>query len=362
MLRVGILGAGKMGRVYCDAFSRNESCTVSAVYNRTATRGQELAVRHSARYVEEWESVVRSPAIDLIGVCTPTNMHCAQVEAAAQAGKHVLCEKPMAVNHLECDRMTRACNESGVTLMVGFQMRFHPVIRIVSEHLSEIGDVYHVDFNFGMYRPHVDWRHSLTQGGGALKELGCHLFDLCTVWVAPITRISCENNSIERGRETEDHSIVLMRFANDATGYIYCGYEDRREPKICGTLMGVKGQINFTFSPYKTEDAAIRIIDKTGKVARDVPIPIATETNPVYPGHCDSFQQEIDHFVDCVLNNTKPLVGGAEGCGSMEAVCASYTSQRMGKKIDLPLVQFDPTRLQDCFPAFDVREEGVAPR
>ncbi len=357
MFRVGILGAGKMGRIYGDAFSRNEYCTVAAVYNRTAESGRELAARHGARYVGEWEELVRSPDIDLIGVCTPSNLHCAQVEAAAQAGKHILCEKPMANNHMECERMTRACKARGVTLMIGFQMRFHPVVRTVGEHLPNLGDIYHVNFNFGMYRPKMDWRNSLNQGGGALKELGSHLFDLCTLWVAPIAHLSCENNRVEPGREIEDHSIVLMRFANGATGYIYCGYEDRREPKICGVLMGRKGQINLTFSPYKTEDSAVRLIDETGTFVRDIPVSIPVDESPIYPGHCDSFLREIDHFVECIRNKEDPLVGGAEGRRSMEAVCAAYTAQRRGRKINLPPAQFEPGKLRECFPAFEAIQE-----
>jgi predicted dehydrogenase len=264
----------------------------------------------------------------------------------------------MAVNHGECREMITSCDEHTVILMVGFQMRFHPVIETVNSLVPKIGQIFHIDFNFGMYRPEIDWRHSLCQGGGALKELGCHLFDLSMMWIGQLESISCENIRVEPGRQTEDHSIACLRFRSGATGYIYCGYEDRREPKICSTIMGRRGQINFTFSPYAPEDAMIRFRGKSGTVFEGIPVKVPQDIDQVYPGHMDSFGKEINHFVECVLEKNEPISGGWEGYNALEAVCAAYESQRSHTKVSLPLSQFNPNRLSECFPTLRQERKG----
>jgi len=172
-LKVGILGCGKMGRVYADCFSRNPHTRVTAFYNRTYSRAEALAAEYEgSQAMRTWQEITEDADLDIIGICTPSHEHLEQMSSAIEAGKHVMCEKPMARNAEECRRMCKVASASSVKVAVGFQMRFHPVIRKVDELLPRIGTLFHIDFVFGMNRPEVTWRHKSLQGGGVLKELG----------------------------------------------------------------------------------------------------------------------------------------------------------------------------------------------
>jgi predicted dehydrogenase len=354
-LRIGILGAGKMGKVYARWFAAHPRCRVAAIYNRTKSRAEELAAGYpGARVIESWEALARDPDLDVVGICTPSHEHLAQVQAALAAGKHVLCEKPMATDVAECREMVTLSRSAKTKMMVGFQMRFHPVVAAVDRLLPRIGAVYHADFIFSLYRPGVTWRHRLEQGGGVLKELASHLFDLMVHWAGEVRIITGQNRIIESGREVEDYSTNLLEFAGGASGYLFASYHDRRSQCIQGNLMGLKGQIAFQFSSYEPADSRVTLYTDREE---NIPIPIPGEIDAVYPGHLDSFKQEIDHFVTCILHDRTPLVSAEDGCRALEIIDASYESSRLGgRPVVLPLTGFESARLSECFQPYKAKD------
>jgi UDP-N-acetyl-2-amino-2-deoxyglucuronate dehydrogenase len=349
-LGVGVVSSGKMGRVYLHWFSRNPTCKLRALYNRTFENARASIAEYGIRFCSSWEELVSSPDIDIVGLCGPPSLHAAQAVAAARARKSVLCEKPMAASLSECRGMIEVVEQFGVTLMIGFQLRFHVVVRCIDELLGRIGRPFHLELMFPMYRPGVTWRHRLVEGGGVLNANCCHLFDLARHWLGEIGHLSAENNIVVRGREVEDLSIAIFRFRSGATGLIYGTYNDRREPAIEGTILGTEGQIGFTLSPYRPELNRVSLMIEDSE--EHIDLSEASNLDPVYPGHCDSFKQEIDHFVTCVLERREPLVTGLDGLKAMEAVFAAYESQRRGTKVYLPLQGFEVDGLELCFPEY----------
>jgi predicted dehydrogenase len=346
-LGVGILGCGKMGRVYARYFTLSPHCRMIGFYNRTVQWAQELALQYpGVKVYQTWEALVEDGDVDIVGMCTPSHEHREQLEVALRCGKHVLCEKPMASDVNECRKMLDAVERSRNKVMVGFQMRFHPVVRKVDELLKSIGEVYHVDFDFGMYRPEIGWRHKIEQRGGVLKELASHLFDLAVHWCGPVSSVTGVNRIIQEGREVEDYSVNIMEFKSGATGYLFSNYHDRRGRLIKGNIMGIEGQIVWQFSPYKPEDSRVSLFTD-GR--RDFPVEIPECVDETYPGHLDSFRREIEHFVDCIVNDRVPVVGCREGLDAMEIIDASYESQRKGEKVRLPLWFFPADNIEMCF-------------
>jgi len=333
-LRVGILGCGKMGKVYAHWFSRSPHCRVTAFYNRTFSRARQLARQYpGARARRAWQEVAQDPDVDVIGICTPSHEHLEQLASSVKANKHVLCEKPMARNLAEARRMCDVSAAGSVKVAIGFQMRFHRVVLKVDELLPEIGEVFHIDFVFGMYRPEVTWRHQRLQQGGVLKELGSHLIDLACHWVGDVAAVSAVNRIVSSPRGVEDYSVNLLEFVDGATGYLSCNYYDRRGRNIMGNLIGSKGQIYWQFSPYDPCDS--QVIRYTDAGRKDVVIDIPDEIDLIYPGHLDSFGREIDHFVDCIASDMKPLTGTTEGLRSMRITDASYRAAHDRKRVEL---------------------------
>lgn len=353
-LKVGIIGCGKMGRVYARWFSANPHCEVVAFYNRTKQKADALAKKiSSAKVFDTWETLVEEPCIDVVGICTPSHEHLKQIQLALKAEKHILCEKPLANDIYECRKILKLCQTANSKVMVGFQMRFHPVVETVDRLLTKIGKIYHIDFIFGLYRTGPNWRHSITQGGGVLKELSSHLLDLMYHWAGKISSVTGINKIIETEREVEDYSVNLIEFKNGATGFLFSNYLEKSSRLIKGNIMGKDGQITFQFSSYSPLDSQVFIFtDKK----EDIQIKIPEEIDEIYPGHLNSFKREIDYFVDCILNEKQPEISCEEGYRVMEVINASYESTRRGKKIKLPLVRFSPKNLEECFKIFPLEE------
>ena len=356
-LRIGILGCGKMGRVYARWFASNPHCRVTAFYNRTRSRAEELSSIHpGSKVFDRWQDLAGSDEIDAIGICTPSHEHLEQFKTAVAGNKHILCEKPMANDINQARYMVKTAENYSKTVMVGFQMRFHPVIQKVDRLLPKIGRIFHLDFVFGMHRTEITWRHNISEGGGVLKELASHLFDLGCHWLGKYESIASYNRIIRPGREVEDYSINIFNFKNGAAGYLSTNYEDRRGRSIKGNLMGLDGQIEFQFSSYDPGDSQVTLyIDGENK---QIPLDIPGEIDEVYPGHMDSFKKEIDEFTDCILNGKNPRTGCREGAYAIEIIDAAYESSRSREMIRLPLTEFNSSGISGCFKVFGNGKEG----
>ena len=335
MFRIGILGCGKMGRIYARFFSQNEHAKVTAFYNRTTSKAQEIAAVYDADVFDDWKKLVSDPDIDMIGICTPSHEHHAQLRECIAHGKHVLVEKPLAATAAEAEEMAAAALSSDLKVLVGFQMRFHPVIEKVNELLKNAGDIYSVDFYFGMYRPEVNWRHKREQGGGVLKELGSHLIDLSCMWLGAPSYVSSTDRTLGAGREVEDFSQTIIEFKHGALASISCNYWDRNGRAIHGRIIAENMQINFRFSSYEIADSEVMLYDEAGAHEIAIAIPDEDTIAEAYPGHLDSFKKEIDYFVEAARGDTDISASIIEGLQSMQITAAAYRSQRERLFIDL---------------------------
>lgn len=346
-----------MGKVYARWFSANPYCEIVAFYNRTRQKAEEIAKSFSgAKVFDTWEALLEESNIDVVGICTPSCEHLGQIEMALKAGKHILCEKPLANDINECRKILKLCQSARTKVMVGFQMRFHPVVETVDRLLARIGKIYHIDFVFGLYRPDPNWRHSITQGGGVLKELSSHLIDLMYYWAGKISSVTGINKIVETEREVEDYSVNLFEFENGASGFLFSTYLEKSSRLIKGNIMGKDGQITFQFSSYDPADSRVFIFtDKK----EEIPIKIPKDIDEVYPGHLNSFKKEIDYFVDCILNGKQPAISCEEGYRVMEVINASYESTRRGERMKLPLVRFSQKNLEECFKRFPLEEQRL---
>jgi len=347
-LKVGILGCGKMGEVYSHWFSKNPNCVVKAFYNRTVSKAEKLVnLYENSMVYSSWQELIRNEDIDIIGICTPSHEHLSQFKLALECGKHVLCEKPMADDIVQCKEMINIYKKYNKKVMIGFQMQYHPVIGKVNKLIGEIGKIFHIYFKFGMYRPEITWKHKIIEKGGVLKELSSHLFDLSRSWLGELEYITAQNKIIQPGREVEDYSINLMEFKNGASGILISNYFDRDSRVIHGNILGTQGQIKFQFSSYDPLDSKVTLLTDDGK--KEIKLNLPKDIDKIYPGHLDSFKKEIDFFIDSILHDKDTTFSCINGMKAIEIVDASYESQRVGEKISLPLKYFDTKNISECF-------------
>lgn len=349
-LGIGIINTGKVSRTWLHWFLVNPNCKIIGIHNRTPENAQKYVQEYGMKLYNDWHDLIIIPEIDIIGLCGVSNLHKEQAVYAASHQKHIFCEKPMANTPQECGEMVAAARKNNVKLGVGYQMRFNPVIDTVHSIVHEIGKIFNIDMRFGLYRPGMNWRHTLEMGGGALKEMGSHLIDMLIYFLGDVESVYAENLSVFPGREVEDENLTLLRFKSGSVGCIHPGYNDHRDPHIHGNITGTDGQIEFIASSYSYQESKV-ILHKDGK-STNIPFFTPKDIDPTYPGHMDAYKKEIDDFVDCVINNREPAVTGEAGMKVTEVICAAYESQRKGIRIYLPFEYFDTNNLEKCFPKF----------
>jgi predicted dehydrogenase len=279
--------------------------------------------------------------IDAVIVACPNDLHCEMTLAAAAAGKHVLVEKPLAMNLSECDRMIGACREAGVILMYGENLCFAPKYVRAKQLADEgaLGEVYYTRQVQCHNGPHSDWFWSVERsGGGVLMDMGCHSIAFCR-WVfgnTPVESVYAELSRFVHGKRTkgDDHSLVTMRFSGGGIGVAENswaragGLDDRAE------IYGSKG---LTVADL-TRGSALSTYSESGYgyAVEKAPETAGWTWTGFEDAWSEGFPQEIAHFVECVRDREQPAFTGEDGRAVLETICAAYESARTGRRVSLP--------------------------
>jgi predicted dehydrogenase len=233
-IRVGIIGAGLIGQTHSMmlryvAESTENSVRVVAVADVSRAAAERLASRWSgARALESAEELIADSSIDAVWICTPTAMHRQACIAAARTGKHIFCEKPLAMTAADASEMAAAIKASGVMSQVGLVLRFSPVYNVIKWIFSEadVGQLLAVtmrdDQDFPTRGVHASaWRNdrSLT-AGGTLIEHSVHDFDLLTWMFGPIKSLYCRTRNLSGADGVEDFGATAMEFAGGFHGQL----------------------------------------------------------------------------------------------------------------------------------------------
>lgn len=305
---------------------------VDANLDAAAKLGEEVGVKN---VYGDFSAALKGPEFDAVIITTPTFTHAVLTQQASEAGKHVFCEKPMALNLDEADRMIEACRKAGVKLQIGFMRRFDPEFVSAKQHIvnGEIGKpvlVKSVGRGPGLPPP---WALDRKTGIGFLAEVNSHDFDSLR-WLMgdEYSSVYSETAALIRPELTQtypgfyDVAAVLARFSNGGLGIIdgACpvgyGYDARVE--ILGTEgVIVVGETRGTTLHKITKEN--RVISETFRSWRD--------------RFREGYVNEIEHFADCILNEKQPSVTGIDGRKALEAVLAAHLSVETGKPVSIPL-------------------------
>ena len=339
---IGIVGSGFIAGAHAEAFARLPRATVRAVASRSAGRAAEFARRWGIPvWLTDFRELAGRPEVDVVCIAAPNALHRDIAIAAAQAGKHVICEKPLARTLREADEMISACAAAGVLLMYAEEICFAPKYVRAKELADEgaLGEVYLVRQTEQHYGPHSDWFWDPQQsGGGVLMDMGCHGIEFAR-WVLgkPAARtVAAEVGTFVHGGRTraEDHAIVTIRFDGNRVGLVEAswakpgGMDDRAE------IVGSRG---ITYADLMRGSSL--------STYSDVGYGYAVEKAPDTRGWTftifdelwhSGIPQEMDHFVSCVLDAAMPQEAGADGRAVLELIYAAYRAARIGR-VELPL-------------------------
>ncbi|HEV3477204.1 MAG TPA: Gfo/Idh/MocA family oxidoreductase, partial [Rubrobacteraceae bacterium] len=226
---VGIAGAGTIGAVHAEALEDLEDARLVAVAAASEVSCSRLAEAHGAEWHASFDDMLLRPDLDMVILCTPSGLHPEQAVAAAQAGKHVITEKPMAITLEGADRMIRVCRERGVTLSVIYQYRYNRdalrLKRAVEAGLfgsPVLGNaLVHWHRTQAYYEESRGWRGTWSlDGGGALMNQSIHAIDLLQWILGPVESVCGYADTLVHDIEAEDTASAALRFASGALGVI----------------------------------------------------------------------------------------------------------------------------------------------
>ena len=271
----------------------------------------------------DYEEVLASPDVHIVSITTPDHFHLEQTLAAFEAGKHVLVEKPMARTVDECAQMVEAARKANKKLMVAHVCRFYSFFADCKRWIDEgtLGEVFHIETSyihnyeqipgFDGWRFDPEKRHFLIGGG-------CHAIDLARWLGGDVEEVSCYSNHFNIPiQQYDDHWNLNVKFKSGAVGRIMASDGCQRPYNIDCQVWGSKGTVqgDNTSPDYKL---CLRTIDRH----KWLTLPKETMAKAI--------ASEIGHFVDCVVNDTTPLIDGVDGAKTVATGWAAIESSKQG--------------------------------
>ena len=341
--RWGVLGSGGIARrrTIPEGIAKADNAELAAVYDVAAAANEEVAQEFGARAFESEADLFASDC-DCVYIATPANVHCHQVVRAAQAGKHVLCEKPLGMTVEEGERMAAACAEHNVKLGVGFMMRFHAQHREALELVNDgkIGTPVLGRAQLSCWYPPIEgaWRQDpASGGGGSLMDMGGHCIDLLEMFFGKARKVMCLTGNLVQAYQSEDTAVVILEFENGAKGVVDNLFNIPDESsKNRLELYGSRGSIlaEGTIGQGEIGDMVAYLQEAPAgyeaQQKRDADAGIVIAPDPV-----NMYRAEIEAFSRAVLEDTAPHVGADLGLWSQKVLAACYESAKSGQAVAL---------------------------
>lgn len=308
-VRWGLIGCGDIAQKrVAPALRDSSACELVAVTRAQSQLAESFAKQFGAnKWYSDWRDLLADKEIDAVYISTPVHLHAVQTIAAAEAGKHVLCEKPMAVNVSECDRMIAARRANDVTLGVAYYRHFYPVVDRIKAVLEsgEIGTPVLVQINaFEWFDPPPGHPRSwllkkAIAGGGPMFDFGCHRIEVLLNIFGPVRQVSSLVTNVlfnSEVREVEDTAAALFQFESATCGTLTVTHA-AREPQDTLDVFGSGGSIHV---PVLNEGNMRVLSDKN-------------ERFESHPPAANLHAPLIEDFAAAVLTKSEPLVTGEAG-------------------------------------------------
>ena len=340
--RVGFAIAG-LGRLSLEqilpAFGEAKKARIAALVSNTPVKARVVAAQYGVKpeciySYDEWHRLAANPDVGAVYIVTPNAMHVDHVGAAAEAGKHVLCEKPMATSASEARQMVAACNTAGVKLMVAYRCQYEPVNRRAIDLIrsGRYGTARIIEAcNTQVQGPADQWRmKAALAGGGALPDIGLYCLNGTRAYtgeepVEVFARIWTPADD-DRFATVEDTVAFMLRFPSGTIAQCSTSYT-AHESKDMRVRLG-KAWLDVA-NAFAYRGQSLRIARRVGdEEAVDSPV-IAAK---------NQFALEIDHFAECVMTGRRPRTPGEEGVQDHVVMEAIYESARTGQPVSLPLI------------------------
>jgi len=307
----GVLGPGFIAtRAIIPAIQEASNSCVLAIASSKEQRAREVALRFGVeRVYSDYQALLDDPDIDVVYIALPNHLHREWTIRAAATGKHVLCEKPLAMYAAECNEMIIACQQAHVLLMEAVMYRFHPRILFLKQMLAvrELGDIrfLHAAFSFNFNAPR-NYRAYKKFGGGALLDIGSYCVNAAR-WLIGTEPVSSQVVSSYNQESIDLHTSAILRFNEDVSAHIQSSFvaAEHQVIEVVGTTGAITAPLAFT---------AWRD-DKTVLLIQHGTIFEQREFAPY-----DPYKLMVEHFATCVIEKTPLLYPAEDGWANLHVL------------------------------------------
>lgn len=336
-IRVGIIGCGSISiHRHTPEYASRPDVEIIAFVDPVIERAQKLCEKYGGKAYADYQEMLEKEKPDAVSVCTPNSLHAPISIAAANAGAHVLCEKPMATSVEETQQMIESARKNNVFLMIGHNQRYMPPHVKAKEILESgrLGKVLTFRTSFGHRGPEswsVDgkdsWFFDKEQAFvGAMGDLGVHKADLIRWLLADeVAEVGAFIGTLHKeGTEVDDNAVCILRMNSGAIGQMVASWTYYGEEDNSTVLWCENGVMKIGTHPQ--DQVIVELSD--GSVEKYQVGEIATNEKQVASG-------VIDAFVDSIVTKTPPSISGEEGAKSLNVILAALESQATGKIVKL---------------------------
>src|SRR3954466_11056362 len=323
-LRVACIGMGWWSDVLADAMKRSDKLKIVACYTRSEDKRAAFAKKYGCRPAATYEAVLADPEIEAIVNTTPNDVHLPTTKQAAEAGKHVFLDKPIANNVTEGRAITEACRKAGVVLGMGYQRRRENHFRWIKQQIDagRFGKLVNAEANISRDRlGKIDlssWRYTAEgMPGGVMLQIGIHYSDVLEYLLGPVSAVNGSFARLVLPGDNPDVASLVLEHESGARSTLNASYASASEYY----LMNVYGK---EASAYYDLHNGLRLLRRsTGK-----PEPVKTEKN-------DAIVDELEEFARAARGDGEPEMDGERSTASLAVILAGVRSAKEGRRVEV---------------------------
>ncbi|MCR2823465.1 Gfo/Idh/MocA family protein [Lederbergia panacisoli] len=322
-MKIAVIGSGKLGQRHLDAWSKIEGIEIVGVIARNQDRLNEVASKYGTKAFSSIEELVANTDVDVIDICTPTHTHAALVVEAANHKKHVICEKPLALNSVEAEDIIKVCEENKVQLHVGHTLRFFPEYVEAKNQVKNgaIGNPGVIRMSRGVPHPTADsWYTDESKSGGLFMDLGVHDLDWLLWTFGDAERVMAKR--VKRSGEDGnlEYGFINLKLADGTIAHVELSWAETKF-KASFELTGDKGMITYNY-----DDSNPLAVQFRSEEHVQIPRNILEK---------DPYQRQLEHFVKCLSGEEQPIITAADALKVIKVAEAAIQSAQEGQPVTL---------------------------
>lgn len=329
-MRIVVIGSGNLGQKHLDVWSQIIGVEVVGVIARNRSKLKKVTEQYETDAYGSIAEAIASTDIDIFDICTPTDTHVQLIKEAARLKKHVICEKPLALNATDARDAVAVCKQNGVHLLVGHTLRFFPEYRHARQHVlhNNLGKTGVFRMVRGVPHPPIAtaWYADEERSGGLFVDLGIHDFDWLLWTLGDVQRVMAKQVTYTRDHgERLAYGFATLKMMNGTIAYVELSWTES-EFNAAFELAGSKGMLVYDHK----KNQPLQLNMHTSNISSSTHVEL-----PNFIQNPDPFHLQLEHFLNCILEKEQPIVTVNEAIRAVEVAEAVVRSATIGQPITL---------------------------